>query len=184
MSKTRKNKRRAKVTTQFINKKKKKKYTIKRKSNKIRNKEKKKNNTIERKSNKKRKKKDTKKRMNKKTNTGRGIINIVLTNIDTEEEYRINVDQNEGIIGELRKKLLTEEYHFSDFNDIEYVMFGNDKITGRDIYERFKTHGIEDGARLSVKIEEGSHERHCDLYDGGDRCNCAKNEIFRYIGDI
>jgi len=136
-----------------------------------------------RKSNKRQKKRRTKKRMNKKTNTGRGIISIELTNIDTGEEHRINVDQNKGIINELREKLLTEEHHYSDFNDIEFVMFGDDEINDMGLFQSFESHGIEDGARLSVKISEGSHERHCGLYDGDDRCNCAAKKSFKYKGD-
>ena len=80
--------------------------------------------------------------------------------------------------------LLTEEHHYSDFNDIEFVMFGDNEINARDLNQSFETHGIEDGARLDVKISEGSHERYCDLYDGGDRCNCAAEESFEYKGHI
>ena len=165
MGKTRKkrikNKSKSKINKKYINKKN----------------DTKKNN--KRKSNKRRKKRRTKKRMN----TGRGIINVALTNIDTGEEHRINVEQTNGIMNELRKKLLTEEHHYSDFNDIEFIMFGDDEINNLGLFQSFENHGIEDGARLSVKISEGSHERHCDLYDGGDRCTCAAEEIFEYKGD-
>jgi len=165
-----------------MSKTRKKRVKNKRKSKVNKKNDTKKNN--KRKSNKRRKKKHTKKIMNKKTNTGRGIINVVLTNIDTGEEHRINVDQNRGIINELRERLLTEEHHYSDFNDIEFVMFGDNEINARDLNQSFETHGIEDGARLDVKISEGSHERYCDLYDGGDRCNCAAEESFEYKGHI
>lgn len=165
MGKTRKkrikNKSKSKINKKYINKKN----------------DTKKNN--KRKSNKRRKKRRTKKRMN----TGRGIINVALTNIDTGEEHRINVEQTNGIMNELRKKLLTEEHHYSDFNDIEFIMFGDDEINNLGLFQSFENHGIEDGARLSLKISEGSHERHCDLYDGGDRCTCAAEEIFEYKGD-
>ena len=63
-------------------------------------------------------------------------------------------------------------------------MFGDDEINNLGLFQSFENHGIEDGARLSVKISEGSHERHCDLYDGGDRCTCAAEEIFEYKGHI
>ena len=146
--------------------------------NKNKNKNKNKNEIIKNKRKSKKRqtrkhtRKHTKKIMNKKTNTGRGIINVEVTDIDTEETHQINVDQNEGIMGELRQKLLTEEYHYNGFSDIEYVMFGDNEINHMDIYESFETHGIEEGARLFVKIKEGSHHRDCPIYDGDIICDC------------
>lgn len=111
-----------------------------------------KKNDTKKNNNKRRKKRRTKKRMNKKTNTGRGIITVEVMDIDTGEVYQINVEQTNGIMGELRTNLLTQENHYSNLNKIKFVMLGEIEIAGEDLLQSFEEHGIEDGARLGAKI--------------------------------